>query len=39
MFNVKIKHKVCGKINLYYRCIDCKFKKLGTIDKKEVNDS
>ena len=34
----KIKFKVDRKINLYYCCIDCGFKKFETIDKKELSD-
>ena len=34
----EVKRKKDGKINLYSRCIDCGFKKLETVDEKELND-
>ena len=37
--NIAIKHKIDGKINFYFCCIDCGFKKLDTIDKEELSDS
>ena len=36
--NIKMKREIDGKINLYYWCYDCGFKKFETIDKEEVND-
>ena len=38
MFNVKIKRKIDGKINLFSRYIDCRFKNSATIDKDELSD-
>ena len=36
--HIKIKRKIDGKINLYYRCIDCIFKELETRDKEKPSD-
>ena len=36
--NIKIKHEIDGKINLYSRCIACRFKKFKTNDKEELSD-
>ena len=35
--NMKIKRKIDGKINLYFRCIDCCFKKFETIGEEELS--
>ena len=36
--NIKMKHEIDGKIDLYVHCIECGFKKFGTIDKEELSD-
>ena len=34
--NITIKTKIDGKINVYFRCIDCGFKKFETIDEENL---
>ena len=36
--NIKIKHKIDGKTNLYSVCIEYGFKKCDTIVKEELSD-
>ena len=35
--NITIKTKIDRKINVYFRCIDCGFKKFETIDEEELS--
>ena len=35
--NIKVKHKISGKINLYFHCNDCGLKKFARIDKEELS--
>ena len=35
--NIKMKHKIDGKINLYSRSIDCDFKRFEGIDVEELS--
>ena len=36
--NIKIKHKIDGKINIYSYCVNCDFKKFETINEDELSD-
>ena len=36
--NIKIKHEIDGKINIYSYCVNCDFKKFETINEDELSD-
>ena len=36
--NIKLKHEIDGKINLYSRYIGRGFKKFATVDEEEISD-
>ena len=35
--SIKIKREIDRKFNLYYRCVDCSFKKFATIDEEKLS--